>query len=102
MNNIYKYTLSPKRRDNCCPVEIPSGAVILSAAFQDMNICIWASVDTRNVPHLKTRVFHVIATGAEVPTGKTLRFIDTIHNPGMSLVFHVFVEPETFTLNRTA
>lgn len=103
MNKIYKYSLVANS-DGTMVVALPASAVVLSTAFQGNTLCVWAAVETRNIPHAKNRIFHVIPTGGNVPlsNGKSLIFVGTVHQLDLGFVFHVFVEPETFTLNRTA
>jgi hypothetical protein len=81
MITIFKYIL-----DLRTPIAyIPSGGDVLSAAFQDGELCIWAQVDTRNLK--QKRYFYVVGTGHEI-LKDNLAFISTAFVSGM--VFHVF------------
>jgi hypothetical protein len=81
MARIWKFDLRPHMNR----IEMPSGAEILSIAFQGDDLKLWARVDQDRLDEI--RAIHVVATGGEVDPES--RFIGTVfHRVG--LVFHVF------------
>ncbi len=82
----YKYPLKVDRRQM---VEMPLGAIILSAQFQGNNLCLWARVDTDKPP--VNRIIHIYGTGHEMES-HIHRYIGTAQMPHDILVFHVFEE----------
>lgn len=68
---------------------MPLDAVILTTAFQEENLCMWAEVN----PEFRyiTRNFHAFPTGAEIPACKKASFvyIGTAHT-NTGLVFHAY------------
>lgn len=85
MKTVYKFTLGV----NDVAIMMPVGAEILSAAFQQDTLCIWAKVDTE--AERRPRKFKVFGTGQEIPDefdNKNLKFIDTSFINWF--VFHVF------------
>lgn len=70
-------------------LKMPRGAVVLSAAKQGDDICIWALVDPKL--EVEDRKFSAIGTGHPVPFDA--KFVDTIHTHdylGFNLVWHIF------------
>lgn len=84
MKTIYKYPIALDGK-----VEMPIGAVVLTAREQDDNICIWAQVDTLQAA-VETRTFQVFGTGNEIPTDHVMCYFGTVMFQGGALVFHVF------------
>ncbi len=68
-------------------VSMPAGAVVLSAAAQNGDICIWALVD-RDAER-NDRKFTVHGTGWVLPD-EPGKFIGTVLLDDGALVFHVF------------
>jgi hypothetical protein len=85
VRNIFKYELSP----GTCYIDLPVGAIVLSAKAQNDCVCVWASVD----PHERTEVvrFMSVLTGLEFPAAD-LEFIDTVLLASGNFVVHVFKE----------
>lgn len=86
MQVIYKYPLKVERKQ---VVQMPLGAIILSAQFQGDVLCIWARVDT-DKPAVN-RLIHVYGTGHEMES-HIHRYIATAQMLSTGLVFHVFEE----------
>lgn len=83
MNTIWKFTVPA----GSGVVEMPSGAKILSTAFQGNDLMIWAQVDS-SCPS-ESVIIEVFPTGGCIPYAiKDLTFIDTVLWRG--LVFHVY------------
>jgi hypothetical protein len=84
MKEIWKYNIASNGA-----IEMPVGAVILTAREQRDATCIWALVDPNE--RLERRRFVVYGTGNEVDQ-EDLKYIGTaIHMHG-ALVLHVFEE----------
>ena len=88
MRRIYKYELEVT---DVQQVDIPMGAIILSAQNQNGQVCVWALVDPTHPP--LSRTFRIYGTGnpCDVTLGKST-FIDTVQTMGGRLVWHVFVD----------
>lgn len=84
MKTIWKFVIPPA--GNRKSVEMPAGALVLSAAFQGEDLCVWALVDPD--ARKERRGFAVLATGEKMPIATGFKFISTgfIHG----LVFHIF------------
>ncbi len=85
MSVIYKYEL-----DNLgSPLEIPYGAKILNADFQDDQLFIWALVEKNNIK--ESRCFKAYGAGHEIPymPDSKLIYISTAFMDN-GLVFHIF------------
>ena len=75
---IFKYQLT----DRMCKIEMPTGARIISAAFQPQALCIWAGVDPNAKP--ETRTFVVRKTGEEFPSDNVgIHIASPIAGPGV-------------------
>lgn len=86
---IFKYPLSSAATQ---PVTLPANAELLSAHFQQNQLCLWALVDP-DAPDSAWQV-QVLATGEPVPDRGSLgRFVGTAHAPD-GTVWHVFGQPE--------
>lgn len=85
MKAIFKYELEVTDQQS---IEMPQGAVILSAQVQKCKICIWALVDSGAL--YERRVFRVIGTGDEIEDGVFHRFIGTVQMLDGRLVWHIF------------
>jgi hypothetical protein len=87
MKKIFKYVLeTPLER-----LQIPTGAVVLTAQAQRDDICIWAIVDV-DKPETEERVFEVYPMGTVVheDMGVERKYINTVQLNGGALIFHVF------------
>lgn len=84
MRTIYKYQLNDA--DNI--IEMPANSMVLSAATQNHEVVIWASVETTH--EINNRRFLVIGTGWDMSEYDSLelKFINTVFVDRM--VFHVF------------
>lgn len=84
---IFKYRIQwIMNSDLLYPIQMPKGAEILTTAFQDDLLVIWARVDESAKNEI--RYIHVYGTGWEIDPNTVLKYIGTafIH----SAVFHVF------------
>ena len=83
MKRIWKFELQWTDEQR---IEMPSGAEIVSVAFQDDTLCIWAIID----PAMWTeyRTFVIVGTGREIPRGMILSHLATVQQPPM--VWHIF------------
>lgn len=81
MNQVWKFEIEPSKE----LVEMPQNAEILSVAFQENMLFVWARVDV--AAPLEKRTLIVRGTGHDMPTA-SLWFLGTAHKDG--LVFHVF------------
>lgn len=84
MRTIHKYPLAASAEQT---VEMPSGAEILSAAFQGVQLVIWARVDT-DAP-LRPRTFGVFGTGHTIPQ-RRMDYVATANLASFGFWFHVF------------
>ncbi len=72
-------------------IEIPSNAKILTVKYQRESICLWATVDTREI--FTRRNFLLIGTGQYITADYwKLKYISTILILNDSFVVHVFEE----------
>lgn len=87
MKTIYKYKVKPQETQE---VEMPKGAQLLTAQQIDVNVWIWAIVDTE-VTEKEMRRIAVIKTGQEItlPSDKLL-YINSVQLGEGELVLHVF------------
>lgn len=85
MNRILKYTLEVQDEQK---VDLPIGAIILSAVSQFNNVVIYAQVDAKESLKLK-RTIKVVATGQQFDEAN-LKFINTVVLHQGQLIFHVF------------
>ena len=87
MKKILKYVINHP----IIEIQMPIGAVVLTAQAQRDNICVWAVVDV-NQPETELRVFEVYPTGTIVreDMGTNRKYINTVQLEGGALVFHVF------------
>lgn len=85
MITIFKYKIGPGTTE----LELPEGAEILSIAFQNHNLFMWAKIDTE--AKTEFRNFEVFGTGHEMTqdVGIDYEYISTAHTNN-GLVFHVF------------
>ncbi len=85
MKKIYKYIL--KVRDENV-IHIPEGAEILKVGRQQDILCVWmlCDIDMPQKPHK----FRIFGTGAEVPDGENLTYLDTVVMD--YFVWHVYLE----------
>ena len=82
MRTVYKYQIE---REDITNTEIPKDAVIIHAAMQGGELCIWAIVDPK--ASLASRKFIAIGTGQILPDHQ-LTHITTVHD--RPYVWHVF------------
>ena len=87
MKTIYKYKVKPQETQE---VEMPKGAQLLTAQQIDVNVWIWAIVDTE-VTEKEMRRIAVLKTGQEItlPSDKLL-YINSVQLGEGELVLHVF------------
>lgn len=84
MTQIWKFVMSPDDRQ---VIEMPIGAVLLSAHVQEDRLCIWAEVNPTGKAYPRT--IEMFATGQ--PIGEAARkFLGTILFAEGQFVFHVF------------
>ena len=69
-------------------VPLPTGAKLLSVAFQGNALCLWALVDPEKKVR-EPRYLRIAGTGHPIEDVDPLAFIGTAHHPH-GLVFHVF------------
>ena len=82
---IYKYSFS------ICDefiLEMPYGAVILSAFYQNNIPCLWAQVDPSR--KLQKRKFMIFGTGHYIDTIYNLKHIATFPEFDGTLIWHLF------------
>ncbi len=79
---VWKFILPDTRKTESIPM--PSGAVVLSTAFQGDALCIWAIVTVRR--------FRAYMTGAPIDAAESLSYVGTAHlsDGGSPYVLHVF------------
>ena len=82
---IWKFELSIEDKQY---IEMPKDPEILSAQFQDGNLCVWAMVEPQNAP--RRIQFRVYGTGHPLPDDFGV-YVATVQQPGLSLVWHLFV-----------
>ena len=85
---IWKYTLDWLGEQH---IHLPTGAEILTAQTQGVDLCLWALVNPEEP--LLIRHFHLIGTGQPVAEANELRYISTVqvvHAGGTAFVFHLF------------
>ena len=85
MRAIYKFELQTVGRQE---INLPMGAVIISAQAQSGNICLWVELDTKAQTYKKA--IHIYGTGHEIDDDLHLRFIDTVQLANGALVFHIY------------
>lgn len=86
MRKIFKYFLQAKAVQM---VEMPKGAVVLTAQAQRETICVWARVDP-DAPPIK-RCFIVYGTG-ERADDIAEEYVGTAQLQNGDFVFHVFTD----------
>jgi hypothetical protein len=88
MQAIYKYEINIGADTT---IEMPIGAVVLSAHEQNDRVFVWAIVDTTTNAKTK-RHFKVFGTGHPIERWNRMRYIGTAFCAGGALVWHVFEE----------
>ena len=86
MKTIYKYEIPATQK----AVTMKKDAEILSVAFQDQTLSIWAKVNSDNPDELKS--FRVYGTGHAIfgdDENISIQFVGTAFHPA-GFVFHVF------------
>lgn len=83
MNTIFKYKLNHGTNE----IDMPDGAVILTAQIQYGEVCIWARCQTEN-PNVR-RKFQFYGTGHSIPLNAS-KYIGTVQEMLGKLVWHVF------------
>ncbi|MCD6049993.1 MAG: hypothetical protein K0Q55_1396 [Verrucomicrobia bacterium] len=87
MKTIYKYKV---KRQETQEVEMPVGAQILTAQPIDVNVWIWAIVETE-VQEKEMRRIAVLKTGQEITLNSDqLLYINSVQFGAGELVLHVF------------
>jgi hypothetical protein len=84
MKTIYKYVIEVEDEQE---LNLPLGAMILSAAFQGKTLCMWVLVD-KDEDYSKKQTVYIYGTGHNI-VEENSRFINTVFMD--YLVFHVFV-----------
>lgn len=99
MKTIHKY---PIEINDKVSVEMPEGAVVLSAQYQGLHLCLWAAVDADRP--MENRGFRIFGTGQPMPPewdhyvdeaftwAAPPKFIATVQHPTMPLIWHIFGE----------
>lgn len=87
MKSIWKFRLAITDTQS---LMIPKGAEVLTAQFQGSDLCFWAVVNPAN--STSERIFEIFGTGNPFPTdmGVERKFIATVQQPDLPLVWHVF------------
>lgn len=85
MKTIYKYPVIGVMG----PIEMPKGAKILRAGFQNGRLFTWALVDI-HVVETETRCFKIVATGGVIQTSEIKQFIGTVFENDAEYVWHIF------------
>lgn len=88
MNKVYKYELEIKDFQE---IEMPNGALVLSAKEQNGKLCIWAEVDLRNTT-TKPKKIAIVGTGHDINFKigfYEYSFLDTVVM-SYGLVWHVY------------
>jgi hypothetical protein len=85
MKVIWKYEIGG---DYTC--EMPEGATVLSVGEQHGRVCLWAEVESRQVP--ERRRFVTVGTEIAFPegVGDRLAFLGTVPMYGGEIILHVF------------
>lgn len=84
MKRILKYPLEITDEQD---VEMPAGADLLTAQFQDDSLMVWAVVEPD--ASMSVRRFRIIGTGAAIE-GYPGGYLATAQDPQCGLVWHVF------------
>jgi hypothetical protein len=85
VKTVYKYPVG----FGCFACQLPIGAQVLHAAFQDGEAQMWALVDPAQ--ELETRQFVCVWTGNRIVDIGTLSYVATLFEDG-GLVYHLFEE----------
>jgi hypothetical protein len=85
MKTIYKYPIEITDEQTA---SMPTGAQVLSAQMQGIQLCIWALVEVGNV-NCDRRV-RIFGTGNTVKLDGNWKFVDSVQE--RIFVWHVFVE----------
>lgn len=84
---IWKFPLIPALRGDEITIQMPKGAVALTAAFQGEELMVWATVDPDLPPVSHT--FLVVPTGGQGYETSGASYLSIAFHPDR-LVFHVF------------
>jgi hypothetical protein len=89
MRTIWKYRLAFVRTQ---AIEMPKGALPLSAQFQGDTLCVWVEVDSINP--LEPKTFRIYGTGHDIKRAETGPFLGTVQVDNEA--WHVFegLEPD--------
>ena len=85
MRTIYKYPVCTK------PIDLPSGAKILTVQLQEGIPHMWVEQETSN-PMFR-RHLYVVGTGRQIPTND-VDYVGTYQEQGGALVWHVYITKE--------
>lgn len=83
MQTIWKYPLKLVDRQT---IEMPQGARILTAQYQEKVLCVWAEVDT--IKHREKREILIQGTGPPLNSVFANRYIGTVQDD--LFVWHVY------------
>lgn len=90
---VWKYELDGPLTE----LKMPEGANVLSAAFQEDVIVVWARVTGEpdelrhdRIQGRKSRLFRVVNTGSTFDPGRWSAFVATVTHPVTGVVWHVF------------
>ena len=83
MQRIYKY---PLQVTDVQMVQMPIGAVILTAQNQNEVVTLWAMVEDKEL--IEFRAIHIFGTGHPIPEKYNGKYIATVQAEGF--VWHIF------------
>ena len=86
MKVIYKYSAGPSLQ-SAFTLTIPHNYTVRDIAMQGSELCVWAEVETDNIP---LPVHFVLTATGHIMSGLDLIFIKTIHVGGY--VWHVYIK----------
>lgn len=89
---IWKFPLEPIPGTSIIETFMPPGAVLLTAAGQDDEICVWAEIDMEQVDDAEEVVFEVYGTGdiMQEENEEKRRYLGTAVLYSGAVVFHVY------------
>lgn len=88
---VYKYSVQPTASaQDPIQMNLPLGAEVLSVGQQGDEVFIWAAVDP--MYPTESHTFYLIPTGGNIPNGKALTFVGTVHLYAGRIVAHLFKE----------
>lgn len=96
--SIYKYPIEQGYNSSFkCSICLPEGANIIDINFQGKDIFVWALINKSKKENCVLPIY-VVPTGAELAEHflNLKTFIKTIHSEKNGLVFHLFVNDDSF------